>query len=274
MENNKNNFMKEKELIIDGIKIAYITRMVNTDTPVFVFLHGWGGNMTNFNTIYNHFSDMNILALDFPGFGHSAELADPWKLEQYAMITEKLITKKIDSNQKIILVGHSFGGRVMMQMLANKSTVLKSVQKYIFIGTPFYREELGISKKLIGYSAKVLHTITLLPGVAKLRKPLRRMLYTAIGATDYLELGEDKIMRETFQNTINHDISKYIVDIPKEKTILIWGENDKTVPFSVGQKVATEIQIPLYKVIKAGHMPFADNEKEFMEVFNDILAKL
>ena len=78
-----------------------------------VLLHGWGQNIEMMEPIAkpykNHF---NILIIDLPGFGKSSEPPFPWTIYDYVECIHKLVDElKI---RKVILIGHSFGGRLSL----------------------------------------------------------------------------------------------------------------------------------------------------------------
>ena len=85
----------------------------NNNEKTLIYLHGWGQNIEMMEPIAKPFmNEYNILILDLPGFGKSNEPKDIWSLEDYATMLHSLIDKlKI---KKIILIGHSFGGKIAL----------------------------------------------------------------------------------------------------------------------------------------------------------------
>ena len=58
-----------------------------------------------------------IVRLDFPGFGASDPLPEPWSLEDYQDATAQFL-RQLGLDHPV-LVGHSFGGRVILRMCGN-----------------------------------------------------------------------------------------------------------------------------------------------------------
>ena len=89
-----------------------------------IFLHGWGGSIDSFRGAGQYFSaNYRCTLVDFYGFGDSP-LPGVVTLEDYANGIEELIRHY--SMKEVILVGHSFGGRVAM-LLASRNNNIKSI---------------------------------------------------------------------------------------------------------------------------------------------------
>jgi pimeloyl-ACP methyl ester carboxylesterase len=82
----------------------------------FVFLlHGWGADRSLFAALANDLAERyTVVSLDFPGFGQSEEPHSAWDVGDYASFTVKFIEQF--ACKKVILLGHSFGGRVIIKM--------------------------------------------------------------------------------------------------------------------------------------------------------------
>ena len=86
-----------------------------------IFLHGWGGSIDSFRGVFDVFSKKyRCTAVDFYGFGAS-ELPRALNLSDYADGVRELI--ELYSMRDVILVGHSFGGRVAIYEAARSSNI-------------------------------------------------------------------------------------------------------------------------------------------------------
>jgi pimeloyl-ACP methyl ester carboxylesterase len=87
------------------------------DSTVLVFIHGspgsWAGweSYLNDSSLYNHFK---LIAIDRPGYGQWDYGKVEVSLEKQAYYIKKMI--EIYKGQKIILIGHSYGGPVAVRM--------------------------------------------------------------------------------------------------------------------------------------------------------------
>ena len=60
-----------------------------------------------------------IIRLDFPGFGGSDCPPVPWNVDDYVAMTRKFIAYL--ALEKVNLIGHSFGGRVIIKMASSQN---------------------------------------------------------------------------------------------------------------------------------------------------------
>jgi len=239
--------MTFQEKIVDGYKISYTFQESEKDNFVLVFLHGWGCESSFFKSLFS--KNNSIFAFDFPGFGKSSPLKKIFSLDDYAKITANIINTIIPKGKKIIIIGHSFGGRVLLKMLENKylSIVL---QKAVFIGVPFYR--------IKNWRITIIEKISkILPRQIKMLG--KNILYTFWKNSDYENLENNEIMKKTFQNIIKEEISPYLYNLKNIQTYFLWGENDKVTPLWFAQKANKEIKnAKILSIKEAGHLPFID----------------
>jgi pimeloyl-ACP methyl ester carboxylesterase len=84
-----------------------------TGGPWVLALHGWGRDHHDFDPVLD---GLDAVALDLPGFGVAAEPPGPWSTAEYAEWVGPILDEL--SSGPIVLVGHSFGGRVAVHMAA------------------------------------------------------------------------------------------------------------------------------------------------------------
>ena len=77
-----------------------------------ILLHGWGQNIQMMDPLGKNFADkFKITILDFPGFGSSQEPDYAYNISDYVELLHDLIKELKIENP--IIIGHSFGGRVL-----------------------------------------------------------------------------------------------------------------------------------------------------------------
>ena len=196
---------------IMDVNVNYKFNDINSDTTI-VLLHGWGQNIEMMEPIGNRFKNkFNVLILDFPGFGESEEPKEVWGVYDYVDCLRKLIESLELS--KIILVGHSFGGRVALVYSSKYK-----VEKLVCLASPYCKELQKLPLKNRIY--KRLKKIKCLTWLA-------RLMQNKVGSTDYKNASE--VMRGVLVKTINFDLSEDVKKI-KCPTLLIWGSLDTAVP--------------------------------------------
>ena len=111
--------------INDNYQMYYEYLNNKSDTTI-VFLHGWGTSLEEFDS-FKHLEE-NILLVDFVGFGKSSKITSKLSLYDYVRHLHLLI-ESLNLNS-IILVGHSFGGRVSILY-----SYLYNVNKIVLVGS-------------------------------------------------------------------------------------------------------------------------------------------
>ncbi|MCB0568969.1 MAG: alpha/beta hydrolase [Phaeodactylibacter sp.] len=96
----------------DGVKIDY--RYCGQGDTTLLFVHGWCINKEYWEPQLDEFcTKYRVVAVDLPGFGHSDDNRDDWRVEKFG----EDITRVIDvlGLPHVILIGHSMGGDVVLE---------------------------------------------------------------------------------------------------------------------------------------------------------------
>ena len=219
---------------------------------VVVLLHGWGQTKATFDSLAKTLSKKyRVIRLDFPGFGSSPQPQDDWKIKDYTHLTAALL-KKLKIATPHAIIGHSFGGRVIIKGFSTKEL---TAEKVVLIGAAGPKSSQRLKKVIFKAVAKTGKIVTALPGLRALRPKLRGKLYQAAGSTDYLNAAS---MQKIFLNTINEDLLPEVsaIDVP---TLMIWGEHDGEVPVSVAELMKERLKKAKLTVVpSAGHFVHTD----------------
>lgn len=206
-----------------------------------VILHGWGQN----TKVWRDFARMlgeNAISFNMPGFGGEKKIDDNWGVPEYA----NWVVNKINNKKPIVLIGHSFGGRVAAEIASKKPTWLKAL---ILSGAPcIYRPALKAKVKIL-MAKMIKHFIP-----ASLRSH-----YFPKDLKKSADLGLEKV----FRKVIRYDQTKQIQKI-SAPTLLIWGERDNDVPLKIAREINSLIKDSELKIIsQANHNSFLDNPHLF-----------
>ena len=236
--------------VIDGLNINYEKR---GEGDYVLFLHGWGANITLFDGLMNLVSrKYTALALDMPGFGGSDEPNEAWSVDDYVDFVLKFID--VFKPERLILLGHSFGGRVIIKILSRELEF--EVRKIILVDAAGIKPKKSFKQKLSLAAYKVGKSVF---GF----KPIKAIFPNAVenmrkkrGSADYNSA--TPIMRQTLVKVVNEDLTHLLPSITAS-SLLIWGTEDTATPLSDGETM--EKLIPdagLVKVNGAGHYSFLD----------------
>ena len=213
--------------------------------PVLLFLHGWGAPAETYRLLLDHLAAYcRVIAPDLPGFGGSAEPQSPWCVDDYVDWT--LAFARALQLDEVILVNHSFGGRISIKLLARRPVPL-TVKKAVFMDAAGIRPKRTAKYYIKVFSYKLAKR--LLPGyAAKVRGK--------VGSADYRNASD--LMRQTMVRCINEDLT-HLLAKNEASTLLIWGEADTATPLRDGKLM--EKLIPdagLVTLAGAGHFAFAE----------------
>ena len=189
-----------------------------------IILPGWGDNRKTFNNIINKFKNKyEIYILDYPSFGLSTTIKTNLTIYDYANLIIKLM--KIENIEKPTILGHSFGGRIIITMSGYYNIEFK---KIILIDSAGIKPKKTLLQKIKQLEYKFLKKLNIiLP--KKHRKKYLKKLISIFGSNDYKQL--DVNMQKTFISIVNEDLTKYIKNI-NEETLIIWGEKDTYTPLN------------------------------------------
>lgn len=251
------------EITIKGLKVNYIKEGPESNTNILI-LHGWGVDHTMYKDMIAELSKkFTTYAIDFPGFGKSDEPDSSYTVEDYAKLTLEFIEK--NNMKNVVLIGHSFGGRVIIKLTGKLGFEAK---KIILVDSAGIKPKKTLKRKLKEVLYKVAKgTIKLFLG--KKAEGVISKLRNKMGSADYVNANDN--MKEVFKNVINEDLTEYLPNI-KASTLLIWGTLDTETPLSDAKIMESKIpDAGLVQITNGGHFSFLNNPVLFNAVVNKFL---
>lgn len=239
-------------IIINDININYLVKGEGKNK--ILLLHGWGSNVTLFNNIIDNLSkSYTVYALDLPGFGKSSEPQCSWNVDNYVeFVIDFIKYMKID---ELSLLGHSFGGRIIIKMSTRDNLTFK-ISKIILIDSagilPKKNKAQTIKTRIYKLFKKILSNSI----IKRFCPNALEILKKKFGSEDYKNA--TKTMRETLVKIVNEDLEQLLNKI-KQPTLLIWGENDTATPIEDAKIMEKLIKDSGLVVVKnAGHYSFLE----------------
>ena len=252
--------LERKTIIVEGIALSYFVTPEGGKGAV-LFLHGWRSNATVWQKAMETLSTQGFTtyALDLPGFGNSQNPLRAFSVGDYADVVSAYMEKL--GIQTACVVGHSFGGRIGIVLAAAHPPL---VSKLVLVDSAGVREK-NLKRDVIGFLAKAAGPFF----APAFMQPLRRLVYRALGAEDYLATPE---LVETFKLVINEDLQPLLPKITQE-TLLVWGEYDADTPISYAMSMEKKIPRAEMAIISgAEHFSFLDAPEKFSALLSDFLV--
>ncbi|MDP2851173.1 MAG: alpha/beta hydrolase [Sulfuricurvum sp.] len=177
-----------------------------------IFLHGWGSHKNLMKHAFGaHLKQFRHIYIDMPGFGNST-CNMSLTTEDYATILETFISM-IEAD-KMIVLGHSFGGKVAT--LLNPDFLVLVGSAGILVPKPFtVRAKIALFKLLKFSGLTSLRRFFVAPDAQGLSQP----------------------MYETFKQVVNEDFSEKF-SAYKGKALLCFGRQDTATPLWTAYKIA------------------------------------
>jgi pimeloyl-ACP methyl ester carboxylesterase len=186
-----------------------------------VALHGWARSRADWTPVLGGF---DALALDLPGFGAAPPPESGWSTAEYADFVADVLAEL----DRPVLVGHSFGGRVAVHLVAKRPELVRGL---VLTGVPLYPLAATGSRPKLAYRlGRWAHRKGLLP---EARMEALRQRH---GSADYR--AARGVMREVLVKAVNEDYSAQVeavaaTDVPVR---LVWGEHDTAAPVWMAER--------------------------------------
>lgn len=217
---------------MDGVIIGEVEAGVN-NAQLWVLLHGWSRSLRDFDTFCQLALSQKefpwIARFDLPGFGNSPEPTEPLGSKGYGQLVSRAIQEVLDQmpqndNLKIVVVGHSFGGRVALN-LTGLDDIPFALAGLVLSGVPLIRNNKVAAQPKLGY--RLMRYLAKHKIVSPEQMEKARERY---GSSDYRN--SKGVMREIFVKVVNEDYSPLLekLSVP---ALLLWGDGDSAAPIKV-----------------------------------------
>lgn len=208
--------------------------------PWVLALHGWGRSHADFDVVL---AGLDALAPDLPGFGATPPPPEAWGSDGYADLVAILLD---ETAPQIVLVGHSFGGRVAVRLAARHP---QRIAALVLSGAPVAPrpQDAPRKKPATAFRAgRALQRAGLL-GDARMEELRRRH-----GSVDYR--AAEGMVRQVLVKVLAEEYATDLarVSCPVE---LVWGRADSETPLAAAEQLAAALPTALLHVCEeAGHL--------------------
>ncbi len=254
------------KISIDGYDISYkISGPEGVDT--LVVLQGWGTEMSLYDSVAAAVSDSyRVIQFDLPGFGNSDEPREPWNVDAYAdffcSFMEALGIKKA------VLLGHSYGGRVIIKLAARESIPFE-IEKIVLVDSAGVMPERSASQKFKVRMYKIKRNFLTSKPVHSMFPEVIDYWMSKQGSEDYRNASP--MMKKCLVMAVNEDL-QHLMPSVKQEVLLVWGDLDMDTPISDAHKMEEKMpNAALVVLTGTDHFSFLYKPVEFRNILRAFL---
>lgn len=238
------------------VQNLHVTGQDSGKGPSVLLLHGWGADHKNLLSLSSVLSGYRVIAPDLPGFGGSQVPPKAWSVSDYAAFIRELLDK-IGVNKVDTVIGHSFGGRIALELLG---TGMVSADRLVLLASHGLLEQKTTKSSVLNLFAKASKALPV---------SWRERAGSRFRSNDYR--ATSGVMRQVFQRVISQDGSKSAIQI-KVPTLLIYGQQDSTTPPTMGQQFNQLIKDSRLEIIEqAGHYVHIDQPEQVSQLIKGFI---
>jgi pimeloyl-ACP methyl ester carboxylesterase len=231
--------------------------------PLLIWAHGWGHTHRALLPLAESVQRaVPSVLLDLPGFGASPLPPAAWGTADYADAIAEWLAGSPPARR--IWVGHSFGGKVGLQLAARHPQLLAGLFLIAAAGLPPQRP-LPVRLRLTArrWAFRLARSVT--P-----EGPARERLRARFGSADYREAGP---LRPILVKTVGEDVTEAARAV-RCPAALLYGDHDRETPPDIGRRLENlmpQAQFYLlrgfdhWNVLTEGRHQVAQRLAEFME---------
>lgn len=254
------------KISIDGYDISYkISGPEGADT--LVVLQGWGTEMSLYDSVAAAVNDRyRVIQFDLPGFGNSDEPREPWNVDAYAdffcSFMEALGIKKA------VLLGHSYGGRVIIKLAARESIPFE-IEKIVLVDSAGVMPERSASQKFKVRMYKIKRNFLTSKPVHSMFPEVIDYWMSKQGSEDYRNASP--MMKKCLVMAVNEDL-QHLMSSVKQEVLLVWGDLDMDTPISDAYKMEEKMpNAALVVLTGTDHFSFLYKPVEFRNILRAFL---
>lgn len=235
---------------------SVLAEKTGSTPPAVVALHGWFRTGTDFARVV---ADLDAVAVQLPGFGVAAEPDTAWGTPEYA----DHVIAALEETGPVVLVGHSFGGRVAVRIAAKRPDLVRGL---VLTGVPLLRLHPA-PKPALAY--RVVRALARRGLVSQKRLEAYREKH---GSADYRAVRGT--MRDVFVRVVNEAYLEDLAAITAPARF-VWGADDDQAPADAGRAASEKVAGATYREIAgAGHQLTGELETAVRAELLDLLAAL
>jgi pimeloyl-ACP methyl ester carboxylesterase len=229
-----------------------------------LFLHGWGlEGQTFLPSLRLLAQDRRVIAPDLPGFGRTKCAIDEWDYDRLATSMVRLI---LDLGlQRVHLIGHSLGAATCIKICTLLPENVLSLILVDSAGIPFGSYRNLVFRRLLGLSEQFIVQFILSPRYSLLyfRAFAYNLIFNLTSSFNAVDMPLYGDLRQTARQV-------------KHRTLIVWGEKDRTTPVEMGHALSQQLQNSRLEVVHGNyyHEWSILYPREFAKIARDFINQI
>lgn len=254
-------------------KVAYWVE--GKGKPIFL-LHSAGHDHYDFDSILPSLSKKyKVISLDWPGHGISQnpEPLTSASAVEYAGILPEIVKELAPEGG--IFIGNSLGGFASMNLALIKPEFVKGL---VIVDSGGLNDPDWVTRSFSTLKSKVWFTSLVwnfFPNqYIKIRNEYTEAILERIKERKNIE-GAKEVNAAIWKSFLDerHDLREKVSNI-QAPTLIVWGEYDPVIDPKLASRLHEKIKGSKLSLLKTGHVPFAENPREFLRVALPFLDSL
>ncbi|MCR8847590.1 alpha/beta hydrolase [Rossellomorea sp. SC111] len=265
----ENDFSRVVE--VNGTNVYFEYHEHPTASETFVLLHGFLSSTFSFRRLTPLLKEhYNVISIDLPPFGNSGKLNSfIYSYDNLANTVIELLGHLKVSN--IHLTGHSMGGQIALNVMKKAPDL---VEKGVLLCSSGYLKRMNWPVTMLSRIPFFHLYVKLWLTRSGVRNNLENVVHDSTMIDDEMMFGylrpflEDDIFKALTRMIRDREGDLSVNDLRNIQTpcLLVWGEHDRVVPLSTGERLNQDIPDSKLVVLKeTGHLVPEEKPREVLE---------
>ncbi|CAN7230969.1 alpha/beta fold hydrolase [Rossellomorea sp. LjRoot5] len=265
----ENDFSRVVE--VNGTNVYFEYHEHPTASETFVLLHGFLSSIFSFRRLTPLLKEhYNVVSIDLPPFGNSGKHNNfVYSYDNLANTVIALLGHLKVSN--IHLTGHSMGGQIALNVMKKAPDL---VEKGVLLCSSGYLKRMNWPVTMLSHIPFFHLYVKLWLTRSGVRNNLENVVHDSTMIDDEMMFGylkpflEDDIFKALTRMIRDREGDLSVNDLRNIQTpcLLVWGEHDRVVPLSTGERLNQDIPNSKLVVLKeTGHLVPEEKPREVLE---------
>ena len=216
-----------------------------------LFLHGYGESLLTWRYLLDRVPPhYRVLAIDLPGFGLSDKPDTTYDFPAYQRWLGDLLARR--TGGPVIVVGHSMGGQLAAGLALGHPDRIVAAVLIDPAGAglnPLISDSAGLVQSSTHWIASTLGYVLPPHDPSWLREPPGGEAYE-LAADSSATLAARRVLAQFDFGALTGRFAEI-----RQPVLLIWGRQDPTIPFSIGERIAEVLPCRRFVALQALHRP-------------------